>query len=129
MSERADRERPIAHRVAISLVAAFVVLVAARLVLAVTMGLSNEYTGSSARLSDVVFGLVAIVGTASLFIAVGWAIVTRQPRNTIGWLLLAIPLTAVLSLFVGDYATEALTTHPGSLPASRPPGSIDGSSS
>jgi signal transduction histidine kinase len=116
MSEPADRERIVARRVAISLVAAFVIVVVGRLVLAGTTGLSNEYTGLSAHLSDLVFGLVTTVGTGSLFLAVGWAIVTRQPRNTIGWLLFAIPLTGILSLFVGDYATEALKTHPGSLP-------------
>jgi signal transduction histidine kinase len=116
VSEETDHERIVARRVAIALVAAFVVLVGARLLLALTMGLSNEYTGASARPADVVFALVATLGTGSLFLAVAWAIVTRQPRNTIGWLLFAIPLTTVLSLFVGDYATEALKTRPGSLP-------------
>ena len=115
MSDRADRERRTARRVATSLVAVFVALWASRGILAVGVGLSNESTGtanSTSFLLDVV--VTALVG--GLFIAVGWAIVTRQPRNTIGWLLMAIPLTVMLSVAVGDYATAALKTRPGSLP-------------
>jgi signal transduction histidine kinase len=116
MSARSDHERRLARRVATLLVAIFVALCAARLILAFGMGLSNEYTGSSEHLSDLVFSLVAIVGAGGLFVVVGWAIVTRQPRNAIGWLLFSVPLTGILSLFVGDYATEALARRPGSLP-------------
>jgi len=115
MSDRADRERRTARQVATFLVAVFVALWASRWILALGVGLSNEYTGtakSSTFLLDL--ALTALVG--GLFIAVGWAIVTRQPRNTIGWLLIAIPLIAMLSVAVGDYATAALKTRPGSLP-------------
>jgi hypothetical protein len=59
------------------------------------------------------------------FAVVGWAIVTRQPRNSIGWLLLAIPLVASFAFFVGDYATEALARNPGSLPFGRFAGWVD----
>jgi signal transduction histidine kinase len=115
MSARSDHERRLARRVAKLLVAIFVVLCAGRLILAFGMGLSNEYTGSSDHIADLVFSLVAIVGAGGLFVVVGWAIVTRQPRNAIGWLLFSVPLTGILSLFVGDYATEALARRPGSL--------------
>jgi signal transduction histidine kinase len=53
------------------------------------------------------------------FVASGAFIVIRQPRNTIGWLLLTIPLMGELALFMGDYATYGLVTRPGSLPAAR----------
>jgi hypothetical protein len=130
MSARSDHERRLARRVATLLVAIFVALCAARLILAFGMGLSNEYTGSSEHLSDLVFSLVAIVGAGGLFVVVGWAIVTRQPRNAIGWLLFSVPLTGILSLFVGDYATEALARRRGPChSASQPRGSIAGSSS
>ena len=78
MSERSDRERQLARRGATLLVAIFVALSAARLILALGMGLSNEYTGSSGRVSDVIFSLLGIVFVGGLFVAVGWAIVTRR---------------------------------------------------
>jgi signal transduction histidine kinase len=115
MSERADHERRTARRVATVLVSVFVALWASRWILALGVGLSNESTGttdSSSFLLDLTFTMLA----AGLFIAVGWAIVTRQPRNTIGWLLIAIPLAVMLSVAVGDYATAALKTRPGTLP-------------
>jgi signal transduction histidine kinase len=116
VSARSNHERRLARRVATLLVAIFVALCVARLILTFGMGLSNESTGASDHLADLVFSLLAIVGASGLFVVVGWAIVTRQPRNAIGWLLFSIPLTGILSLFVGDYATEALARRPGSLP-------------
>jgi signal transduction histidine kinase len=115
MSVRVDHERVLARRVATFVIAVFVALWASRWILAFGLGLSNESTGtanSSAFLLDLAISMLA----GGLFIAVGWAIVTRQPRNTIGWLLMAIPLTVMLSVAVGDYATAALKTRPGSLP-------------
>ena len=115
MSDRTDRERRIARRVATFLVAAFVVLWASRWILAFGVGLSNESTGT-ADSSSFLLDLAVTMLAGGLFIAVGWAIVTRQPRNTIGWLLIAIPVTVMLSIAVGDYATAALKTRPGTLP-------------
>ena len=45
-----------------------------------------------------------------------YLIVVRQPRNTIGWLLLAVPILATLSSANGDYVNLALVKHPGALP-------------
>jgi len=115
MSERADREGRTARRAATLLVAIFVALWASRWILALGVGLSNEYTGT-ANSSYFLIDLVVTMLAGGLFIAVGWTIVTRQPRNTIGWLLIAIPLTVMLSVAVGDYATAALKTRPGTLP-------------
>jgi signal transduction histidine kinase len=115
MSERADLERRTARRVATLLVAIFVALWASRWILALGVHLSNEYTGT-ANSSYFLIDLVVTMLAGGLFIAVGWTIVTRQPRNTIGWLLIAIPLTVTLSVAVGDYATAALKTRPGTLP-------------
>jgi signal transduction histidine kinase len=64
---------------------------------------------------DVFFVPLAVLGTA-LYASIGRLIVKRQPRNTIGWLLLAIPCIAALALANGSYATHALVNDPGSLP-------------
>jgi hypothetical protein len=84
MSTRSDHERRLARRVATLLVATFVALRAARLIPTFGMGLSNESRGASDHLSDLFFSLLAIVGASGLLVVVGWAIVTRQPRNSIG---------------------------------------------
>jgi len=101
-----------ARRTAIGLVAATVVLFVARYVLAVS-------TGSLSDQGGLAFNLIYGVGVGLfcvLFIFVGWSIVTRRPRNAIGWILLVIPLIGGLALFCGDYATQALKVDPGSLP-------------
>jgi signal transduction histidine kinase len=46
-------------------------------------------------------------------------IVVRQPRNVIGWLLLAVPLWGAFAFVAGDYATYALVTAPGAVPFGR----------
>jgi predicted branched-subunit amino acid permease len=89
MSERTERERSIARRFATTLAASFFVLWVSRLVLGISTGsLADQETW----LSDVIYG-VGILVFSGLFLLVGRTIVTRQPWNTIGWLLLAIPLT------------------------------------
>jgi signal transduction histidine kinase len=115
MNERADHERAIARRVATTLVASFFGLWALRIVLGISTGSLTDQPG---WVSDLMFG-VGILAFSGLFLLVGWAIVTRQPRNTIGWLLLAIPIFIIGAFVIGDYATEALVTHPGSLPFGR----------
>ena len=80
MSERQEYERVMARRIASLLVAGFVAIWTARLVVAASTGSGNDMTGSRQPLFD----LVTLAATG-LFVAVGWAIVIRQPRNTIGW--------------------------------------------
>src|SRR6478752_3546288 len=101
-----------ARRIAIGLVAATVVLFVARYVLAVSTGSLSDQGGLAFNL---IYG-VGVVIFCVLFVFVGWSIVTRRPRNAIGWILLAIPLIGGLALFCGDYATQALKVDPGSLP-------------
>jgi signal transduction histidine kinase len=67
---------------------------------------------------DVVLAFASAGVTASFGVP-GVLIVSRQPRNVIGWLLIAIPLVAQFAFSVGDYATLALVNHAGSLPAGR----------
>jgi signal transduction histidine kinase len=59
--------------------------------------------------------IVSAVG-AAVYLAIGRAIVSRQPANTIGWLLIAIPILALVAMTNGSYATRTLTIDPGSLP-------------
>ncbi|HYY07666.1 MAG TPA: histidine kinase, partial [Actinomycetota bacterium] len=67
------------------------------------------------NLGDLFFVPVVVVGSL-LYATIGRLIVARQPRNTIGWLLLAIPLVASLALANGSYAQHTLVSEPGSLP-------------
>jgi signal transduction histidine kinase len=71
-------------------------------------------------LSTVAFGVFAVGSTIA-----GAVIVVRQPRNVIGWLLLAVPLCAEFAFVAGDYATYALVTAPGALPFGRAAAWID----
>jgi hypothetical protein len=70
---------------------------------------------SSADPGDTGYLIAILVGLA-IYLAIGRAIVRRHPTNTIGWLLLMIPLVTSLGLAVGVYATTALVDRPGSLP-------------
>jgi signal transduction histidine kinase len=74
---------------------------------------TGGFSGNDAQ--DRLFVPIVVLGT-SLYAWIGRLIVGRQPRNTIGWLLIAIPLVTALSLANGSYATQALVTDPGSLP-------------
>jgi signal transduction histidine kinase len=66
-----------------------------------------------------VFFVVAVVGLGLVFSFSGWLIVSRQSGNTIGWLLMAIPLVFAIATATGDYATYALVTRPASVPFGR----------
>jgi signal transduction histidine kinase len=92
-----------------ALVGLAVALLAARLAL-------GAYTGSLTDHGGFFYVPVFIFLSLS-FVLVGAFIVSRQPRNTIGWLLIAIPLMGEVAFFMGDYATYSLVTKPGSLPA------------
>jgi signal transduction histidine kinase len=48
--------------------------------------------------------------------AVGALVVGRQPRNAIGWVLLAISAMAGVAFFAGEYANHGTFADPGSLP-------------
>ena len=96
------------------MVAAIVVLESGHFWLGRSTGTLTDQGG----VSDVIYVGVTMAFSA-VFAAVGWAIVSRQPRNTIGWLLLTVPLIAAIAFFVADYAMEALVLHPGSLPFGR----------
>ena len=69
---------------------------------------------------EVVFTAFAVASAIA-----GAVIVVRQPRNVIGWLLLAVPLWAAFAFIAGDYATYALVTAPGSLPFGKAAAWID----
>ena len=87
---------------------------AALLVLA-SLGLAwgRRYTGQDS--ADWIYMIVSALG-AALYLAIGRAIVSRQPANTIGWLLIAIPVLSLVALTNGSYSTRALTVDPGLLP-------------
>jgi hypothetical protein len=50
------------------------------------------------------------------FAVVGGLVAARQPRNSVGWLLLAVALCMTVRLVGEGYARYALITAPGSLP-------------
>jgi signal transduction histidine kinase len=103
-----------ARRLAAGLLVVIVATTAGHLVLGVWSGnLAGDEPGT-VNWFYVGLTLVAIV----MYAGVGWMIVVRQPRNTIGWLLLAYGALAAFALFVGDYATLAVTD-PGSVPFGR----------
>jgi hypothetical protein len=57
----------------------------------------------------------AVLGLGS-FMTVGAVVVSRQPRNRVGWLCCAAGLLGGLAAFSGEYARYALGPHGGSLP-------------
>ena len=87
----------------------------AGLLVVASVGLTwgRDLTGQDS--ADWIFLIVSAVG-AAIYLAIGRAIVSRQPTNTIGWLLIAIPVLALVGLTNGHYGTRALIVEPGSLP-------------
>jgi signal transduction histidine kinase len=79
----------------------------------VVLDLGRKLTGQDS--ADWVYLTVAAFGSG-IYLVIGRAIVSRQPSNTIGWLLLAIPLIALFALANGAYTTRAIVTDPGALP-------------
>jgi hypothetical protein len=58
-----------------------------------------------------------VLSTAVPFSTVGAFVASRRPENPIGWLFMAFGAAAALRFTGSQYATYALLTHPGSLPA------------
>ena len=58
-------------------------------------------------------GLLMIAG----YSAVGAILASRNPRNPIGWILIAVGLAFGLAFFTEGYARYALEANPGSLPS------------
>jgi signal transduction histidine kinase len=109
-AQDSDRERRISGRIADAVIAVTI------LALVVDFALTFVDWGATGQsLSDAIFIPVIVLGTA-LYATIGRLIVKRQPRNTVGWLLLAIPCVAVLATANGSYTTHALVADPGSLP-------------
>ena len=105
----------------VTVLAALGLFLAAELVLWASLG---QLRATSTE-GDVPFFVVMFSAFAAAAAIAGTMIVTRQPRNMIGWLLLAIPVCAAFALMAGDYATYALVTAPGSLPFGRAAAWID----
>jgi len=60
--------------------------------------------------------MVFVLGFGA-FMVVGALVVAHRPGNPIGWIFSAIALLAFTGGLAGEYATYALLTRPGSLPA------------
>jgi signal transduction histidine kinase len=99
------------RRISAGMVAASLALLTCSSALTVLRG---NFTGNNSF--DLAYIPLTFVG-AGIYLWVGRLIVSRQPTNTIGWLLLTIPLVTSFSLANGAYATRALVTAPGTLPA------------
>lgn len=61
---------------------------------------------------------------AAVYPLVGTLIVTRQPRNTVGWLLIGIGLVNSLVAIANPWAPIALDLEPGALPGGTPMGQL-----
>ena len=79
------------------------------LVLGVMRGDSGE---NLTALSDDIIWFLSL----ALFVPVGAMIARRHPRNPVGWILIAIGLSEIISKFAYEYAARALIVAPGSLP-------------
>jgi hypothetical protein len=87
-------------------------VVTALVVTAAALFASNHLAGST--LGD--FGLAHAL-IALTYAVVGALVVTRRPRNRIGWLLCFIAVPSALGCLADQYARYSLLTRPGSLPA------------
>lgn len=61
---------------------------------------------------------------ALIYPSVGALIVTRQPRNTVGWLLIGIGFVNSLVALATPWAPVALDVAPGALPGGKPLGQV-----
>jgi hypothetical protein len=102
VAKRADMKASMAARLAWSLCVACVVGVGGALVLQVLNGTAGLESVS--------------LPAAVAFAVVGALVASRQPRNRVGWLLLAAGLCMAVTSLGGSYARYSLVTAPGSLP-------------
>jgi hypothetical protein len=58
-----------------------------------------------------------VFSAAAPFATVGAFVASRRPENPVGWLFIAFGAAAALRFTGSQYATYALLTHPGTLPA------------
>jgi len=93
--------------VAWSMLAVFIVSVVFATILAVADGSFQQ---------DPANFMVFVLGFGA-FMVVGALVVAHRPGNPIGWIFSAIALLAFTGGLAGEYATYALLTRPGSLPA------------
>jgi signal transduction histidine kinase len=98
-------------RIAVSLFLVHLLVTVACFFLAVLNRGTDLPPGPSSVLSDVV-QLLAFLP----FAVVGAMIISRLPRNRIGWIFLITALGMAISLTAFEYAVYALLTNPGSLP-------------
>ena len=70
-------------------------------------------SGSQGWYSLVLYALVAVFSV--LLPSVGALVVSRHPRNPIGWLFCATGLVAVVGIFADEYSGYAVAVHGGSL--------------
>ncbi len=99
-----------------SLAAALLALGGLGLDLAAVLVLVAEYAnGTPPPLDGNTLGGYALGAT---FPIVGWIIAARRPRNTIGWIFLAIGLSQSLATFANVYATYGLALGVAPLPLS-----------
>jgi hypothetical protein len=68
----------------------------------------------------------SVAGALIAFPAVGALVAARQPRNPVGWQLLAVGALLTLGLPSDAYARYTLVTAPGSLPAGLPVALVGG---
>jgi signal transduction histidine kinase len=68
------------------------------------------------RYSEELFVYVMFIGVILGYSTVGAVLASRNPSNTIGWLMLVAGLALGLSGFADDYLTYAVKTNPDSLP-------------
>ncbi|HEX2030530.1 MAG TPA: hypothetical protein VHL78_03900 [Actinomycetota bacterium] len=70
---------------------------------------SGQLLGSAAE-------SLSFIAAFGVFATVGALVANRQPRNAVGWILLAVALGTWFTAFASTYAAYGLVVRPGSLP-------------
>jgi len=114
-SEQPAQLRPVGAMRRYDIAAALLWLITAALTVSsliiVTRPAEGEVPGRPAIL-DLLVTLAVVLAYAS----VGALLVSRRPRNLVGWLLTAVGLCVGVSIFASSYAGLALVVNPGALP-------------